>query len=102
MVLVAVEWFSVVVYSGLGVEMRGLFGVATEQVAQMFGQLQLLSQQLLNQQQMFQQSLEMQRQQSQAQMEALTNLGDAQVAKTTYEARDFQTEAFSKMKGVSG
>ena len=29
MILVAVEWFSVVVYSGLGVETRGLFGMAT-------------------------------------------------------------------------
>ena len=42
--------------------------MATEQMAQMFGQLQQLSQQLVNQQQMFQQNLEMQRQQSQAQM----------------------------------
>ena len=41
---------SVVVYSGLGVETRGLFGKATEQMAQMFGQLQELSQQLVNQQ----------------------------------------------------
>ena len=59
----------------------------------MFGQLQQLSQQLVNQQQMFQQSLEMQRQQSQAQMETLTNLGAAQVAKTTYDARDSQTKS---------
>ena len=43
---------------------RGLFCVATEKMAQMFGQLQQLSQQLVNQQQMFQQSLEIQRQQS--------------------------------------
>ena len=64
---------------------------ATEQMAQMFGQRQLHSQQLVNQQQMFQQSLEMQRQQSQAQMETLTNLGAAQLAKTTYDARDVQT-----------
>ena len=71
-------------------------------MAQMFGQLQQLSQQLVNQQQMFQQSLEMQRQQSQAQMETLTNLGAAQFAKTTYDARDFQTKAFSKMKGFNG
>ena len=49
--------------------------------------------------QMFQQSLEIQRQPSQAQMETLTNLGAAQVAKTTYDARDFQTKAISKMKG---
>ena len=94
MVLVAVEWFSVVVYSGVGVETRGLFGMATEQMAQMFGQLQQLSQQLVIQQQMFQQS--------QAQMETLTNLGAAQVAKTTYDARDFQTKAFSRMKGFKG
>ena len=72
--------------------------MATEQMAKMFGQLQQLSQQLVNQQQMFQQSLEMQRQQSQAQMETLTNLGAAQVAWTTYDARDFQTKAFSKLK----
>ena len=89
MVLLVVEWFSVVVHSGFGVETRGLFGMATEQMAQMFGQLQQLSQQLVNQQQMFQQSLEMQRQQSQVQMEALTNFGAAQVAQTTYDARDF-------------
>ena len=100
MVVVAVV--SVVVYSGLGVETRGLFGMATEQVAQMFGQLQQLSQQLVNQQQMFQQRLEMQRQQSQVQMETLTNLGAAQVAKTTYDARDFQTKAFSKTKSSKG
>ena len=92
---------SVVVYSGLGVETRGLFGMATEQMAQMFGQLQQLSQQFVNQQQMFQQSLEMQRQQSQAQMDTLTNLGTAQVAKTTYDARDFH-RVFSKMKGFKG
>ena len=77
MVLVAVEWFSVVVHSGLGVETRGLFGMATEQMAQMFGHLQHLSQQLVNQQQMFQQCLEMQRQQSQTQMETLADLGAA-------------------------
>ena len=76
--------------------------MATEQMAQMFGQLQQLSQQLVNQQQMFQQSLEMQRQQSQAQMEALTDIGAAQVAKTTYDAHDFQTKAFSKMKCFKG
>ena len=64
--------------------------------------LQQLSQQLVNHQQMFQQSLEMQRQQSQALMETLTTLGAAQVAKTTYDARDFQTKAFSKMKGFEG
>ena len=97
MVLVAA-----VVYSGVGVETRGLFGMATEQMAQMFGELQQLSQELVNQQQMFQQGLEMQRQQSQAQMETLTNLGAAHVAKTTYDARDFQTKAFSKMKGFKG
>ena len=67
--------------------------MATEQMAQMFGQLQQLIQQLVNQQQMFQ-GLEIQRQQSQAQMESLTNLGAAQVAKTTYDARDSQTKTF--------
>ena len=76
--------------------------MATEQMAQMFGQLQQLSQQFVNQQQMFQQSLEMQRQQSQAQMETLTNHGAAQVAKTTYDALDFHAKAFSKMKGFKG
>ena len=91
--------FSVVVCSGLGVETRGLFCMETEQMVQMFGQLQQFSQQLVNQQQMFQQSLEMQIQQSQAQMESLTNPGAAQVAKTTNDARDIQTKAFSKMKG---
>ena len=74
--------------------------MATEQMEQMFGQLQQLSQQLVNQQPIFEQSLEMQRQQSQAQMETLTNLGAAQVAKTTYDARDLQTKAFMKMKGL--
>ena len=93
---------SIVVYSGVGVETRVLFGMAAEQMAQMFMQLQQLSQQLVNQQQMFQQSLEMQRRQSQAQMETLTNFGAAQVAKTTYDARDFQTKSFSKMKGFEG
>ena len=89
---------SVVVYSGLGVETRGLSGMATEQMAQMFGQPQQLRQQLV----IHQQSLEVQRQQSQAQLETLTNLGAAQVAKTTYDARDFLTKAFSKMKGFKG
>ena len=51
---------------------------------------------------MFQQSLEMQRQQSQAQMETLTNLGAAQLAKTTYDACDVQTKAFAKMIGFKG
>ena len=44
----------------------------------------------------------MQRQQSQAQMKTLTNLGAAQIAKATCDARDFQTKAFSKMKGFKG
>ena len=70
-----------------------IVGMATKQMAQMLAQLQRLSQQLVNQQQMFQQSLEMQRQQSQAQMETLTSLGAAQVAKTTYDARDFSDES---------
>ena len=38
----------------------------------------------------------MQRRQSQAQMETL------KVAKTTYDARDIQTQAFTKMKGFKG
>ena len=71
-------------------------------MVQMFAQLQQLCQQLVNQQHMFQQSLEMQRQQSQGQTETLTNLGAAQVAKTKYDARDFQTQAFAKMKGFKG
>ena len=64
--------------------------MANEQMSQMFVQLQQLNQQLVNQQQMFQQSLEIQRQQAQAQIHTLTNLGAGQVAKTTYDARDFQ------------
>ena len=44
----------------------------------------------------------MQRQQSQVQMETLTNLDAAQVPETTYDVRDFQTKAFSKMKGSKG
>ena len=75
--------------------------MATEQMAQMFAQLQQHSHQLVNQQQMSQQSLEVQRPQSQVQMESLTNLGAAQVAKTTYDARDFPTKAFDKMKGFT-
>ena len=43
----------------------------------------------------------MQRPQSQVQMETLTNLGAAQVAKTTFDAQDFQTKAFAKMKGFT-
>ena len=35
-------------------------------------------------------------------METLTNLGAAQVAKTTCDARDFQTKASSKMEGFKG
>ena len=42
------------------------------------------------------------RQQSQAQMETITNLGAALVAKTTHDARGFQTKAFVKMKGFKG
>ena len=102
MVLVAVEWFSVVWLGSRVPRPTQSCSMATEWMAQMFGQLQQLSHQLVNQQQMFQQSLEMQRQQSQVQMEPLTNLGAAQVAKTTYDARDFQTEAFSKIKGFKG
>ena len=71
-------------------------------MAQMVGQHQPLSQQLVNQQQMFSQSLAMQGQQSRAKMETLANLGDAQVAQTTYDARDFQTKAFTKLKGFKG
>ena len=71
-------------------------------MAQVFGQLQQLSQQFVNHQQMFQQSLEMQRQQSQAQMETLTNLGATLFAKTTHDARNFETKAFAKMKGFKG
>ena len=72
--------------------------MATEQMAQMLGQLQQLSQHLKNQQQMFHQSLEMQRQSSQAQMETFIDLGAAQVAKTTYDARDVQTKRSPKWK----
>ena len=73
--------------------------MANEQMAQMFVQLQQLNQQLVNQQPMFQQSLEIQRQQSQAQIETLTNLGAAQVAKTTYDARDFQGKSILQDEG---
>ena len=76
--------------------------MANEQMAQRSTQLQQLNQQLVNQQRMFQQSLEIQGQQSQAQLGSLTNLGAAQVSKTTYGARDFQAKAFSKMKGFKG
>ena len=44
----------------------------------------------------------MQRQQFQVQMETLANLCAAQVSKTSYDARDFQTKAFTKMKGFKG
>ena len=40
--------------------------------------------------------------QSHVQMKILTNLGAAQVAKTTFDARGFQTKAFAKMKGFKG
>ena len=73
-----------------------------EQMAQMFQQLQQLNQQMVSQQQMFQQSLDMQRQQTQAQLEALTNLGTAQVAKAAYDAHEHHKKAFSKMKGFKG
>ena len=77
-------------------------GMATEQMAQMFAQPSTTHSAVGNhQQQMFQQSLEMQRPQSQVQMETLTNFGAAQVAKTTFDAQDFQTKAFAKMKGFT-
>ena len=76
--------------------------MTTEQKAQMFEQLQQLGQQLSDQQEMLQQILETQRQQSRVQMETLINLGAAQVAQTTSDARDFQTKAFSEMRGVKG
>ena len=47
-------------------------------------------------------SLEMQGPQSQAQLETLNNHGAAQVAKTTYGARDFQTNASTKIKRFKG
>ena len=74
--------------------------MTTEQMAQMSEQLQQLGQQLSDQQEMLQQVLETQRRQSQVQMETLINLGAAQVAKTTSDALDFQTKAFSEMRGV--
>ena len=106
--LLSSGFLSVVVEPGIGgIEVRErhtqLCDMATEQMAQMFRQLQQLSQQLVNQQQSaFHQSLDMQRQQSQGQMETFTNLGAAQVAKTTCDARDFQTKTFTKMKGFKG
>ena len=76
--------------------------MANEQMAQVFGQLQQLSQELVNQQHMFQQCLEMLRQKSQVQMETLTNLGAAQVVKKSYDARDCHTKAFAKLKSFKG
>ena len=56
-------------------------------------------QQLVNQPQMFQQSLEMQRQQtvSSSDGKTLANIGAAQAAKMSHDARDFQTKAFTNM-----
>ena len=71
----------------------------TEQMAQMSEQLQQLGQQLSDQREMLQQSQETQSRQSQVQMETMINLGAARVAKTTSDAHDFQTKAFSKMRG---
>ena len=70
-------------------------------MAQMFGQLQRLSQKLVNHQQMSQQSLEMQRQQSQVQMETSQTLAQ-HVAKTSYDTRDFLTKAFANFKIFKG
>ena len=75
--------------------------MATEQMAQMFGQLQQLSQQLVDQQQLFQQSGDAGTAVSCSDGNP-TNLGAAQVAKTTYDAREFQTKAFAKMKCFEG
>ena len=89
--VISCEWWSLfVVHSGSGWEQSRVSSVTH------------LILQLANQRQMFHQSLEMQRQHTQAQMETLTNLGAAQVAKTTNDARDFQTKAFAKMKGFRG
>ena len=68
-------------------------------MAQMFEQLQQLGQQLSDQREMLQQIQETQRQQSQVQMETFINLGAVRVAKTTSDAHDFQTKAFSEMRG---
>ena len=76
------------------------YRMTTEQMAQMSEQLQQLGQQLSDQQEMLQQILETQRPHSQVQVETLINLGAAQVAKTTSDAHDFQTKAFSEMRGV--
>ena len=101
-VLVAVEWFPVVVYSGLGVETRGLFGMATEQTDQMFGQLQQLSPQLVNRQHIFRQSLEMQRQQSQAQVETLTILALRKWPRRRTMPAIFRRKRFPRLKGFKG
>ena len=73
--------------------------MTTEQMAHMSEQLQQLCQQLSVQQEMLQQILETQKQQSRVQMETLINLGAGQVAKVTSDAHDFQTKAFSEMRG---
>ena len=71
-------------------------------MALMSEQLQQLSQQLSDQQEMLQQILETQRQQSRIQMETLINFGAAQITMATSDAHDFQTKAFSEMRGVKG
>ena len=76
--------------------------MTTEQMAQMSEQFQQLSQQLSDQQEMLQQILETQEHQSRVHYETLINLGTAQIAKTTSDAHDLQTKAFSEMRGVKG
>ena len=76
--------------------------MTTEQTAQMSVQLQQLSQQLSDEEEMLQQILETQKEQSRVQMETLISHGAAQIAKTTSDAHDFQTKAFSEMRGVKG
>ena len=71
----------------------------TEQMAQMSEQLQQLGQQLSDQREMLQQVQETQRRHSQVRMGTLVNFGAARVAKTTSGAHDFQTKAFSEIRG---
>ena len=61
-----------------------------------------LAEQLASQQRVMQQTLEMQRAQTQAQLNALKDLGTAQVAKAATESKDHHSKAFAKMKVFKG
>ena len=94
MVWAAVEWFSVGVYSGIR-ESRRVSAVTGTAVWATPTAQSAVGEPATN---VPTETGNAQREQSQAQMETLTNLGAVQVAKTTYDARDFQTKTFSKMK----